>query len=395
MDVVVKEQLIQFRLHTHHLDRWYQKEDVERIAGACGLQNSPPGAWETALYNRIPAMDQDRMRRLLEEEKILLQAWSFRGAPVVFPTRESPVFLRSLIPGEGEPWIYTRGIQLALDFLQLPFDGLLSLLRHVVKKLEGEVVRSKTDLDQILAEWMLPFLPEEKKALWNSPSMYGNPEKQTVGGAVVSFLLRPCAFMGLVVFGKREGISPAFTAYKSWTGHSLEAGSNPEKKLVQKYLHCFGPGSAGGLAEWLGCSPAQARRMWQTAADEMEPVHMSGKDLFILSEDKSLLLSPPESERDLHLLGGHDPYLGLQDREVILEDKAKQRLIWQTVSNPGAVLWHGEIAGMWKVRKKGKGMEAEVVMWNPAGIPRTDIEEYLEDYALFRQTKLNKILFLE
>lgn len=26
----------------------------------------------------------------------------------------------------------------------------------------------------------------------------------------------------------------------------------------------------------------------------------------------------------------------------------------KTVSNPGAVLWQGEIAGMWKARKKGK-----------------------------------------
>ena len=50
---------------------------------------------------------------------------------------------------------------------------------------------------------MLPVLPAEKRDLWNQPSMYGSPDKQTVGGAVVSFLLRPCAFMGLVVFGRR------------------------------------------------------------------------------------------------------------------------------------------------------------------------------------------------
>lgn len=395
MDCVRREQLIHFRLHTHHLDRWYQKEDVERIAGACGFQNSPPGAWETALHNRIPALGQDGMRRMLEEDKILLQAWSFRGAPVVFPTAESPVFLWSLIPREGEPWIYTRGIQLALDFLQLSFDELLSLLRQVVEKLEGEVVRGKADLDQILAEWMTPLLPEEKEALWNSPSMYGNPEKQTVGGAVVSFLLRPCAFLGLVVFGKRNGISPTFTSFKSWTGHCLEvleSDRNPEKELVRKYLHCFGPGSVQGFTEWLGCSPAQARRMWQTAVDEMEPVHMSGKELWLLSDDKNLLLSPPEPERSLHLLGGHDPYLGLQDREVILEDKTKQRLIWQTVSNPGAVLRHGEIVGMWKTRKKGKGMDADVVLWNGKEILRTDVEEYLEDYAVFHGLRLNRIV---
>ena len=26
---------------------------IETAAGACGVQNSPPGAWETALFNRV------------------------------------------------------------------------------------------------------------------------------------------------------------------------------------------------------------------------------------------------------------------------------------------------------------------------------------------------------
>ncbi|NLG98706.1 MAG: hypothetical protein GX491_15220 [Chloroflexi bacterium] len=46
MDDISKEQIRQFRLHTHHLDKWYQKADVESAAGACGFQNTPPGAWE-------------------------------------------------------------------------------------------------------------------------------------------------------------------------------------------------------------------------------------------------------------------------------------------------------------------------------------------------------------
>jgi len=100
--------------------------------------------------------------------------------------------------------------------------------------------------------------------------MYGNPEKQTVGGAVVSFLLRPCAFMGLVVFGRREGISSTFTSYKNWIGHSLEIEGIPEQKLVRKYLHCYGPASIDGFMDWLGCSSAQVERMWQTIIEEIE-----------------------------------------------------------------------------------------------------------------------------
>jgi hypothetical protein len=56
-----------------------QKADVESIADACGFQNTPPGAWEIALHNRIPDCKQEDMRKMLEVERTLLQAWSFRG----------------------------------------------------------------------------------------------------------------------------------------------------------------------------------------------------------------------------------------------------------------------------------------------------------------------------
>lgn len=276
----------------------------------------------------------------------------------------------------------------------MSFGESLLLLKQVIPKLDGEVVKSKTTLDQTLAEWVLPLLPNDKRDLWNKPSMYGNPEKQTVGGAVVSFLLRPCAFMGLLVFAKREGISPTFTSYKHWIGHPLEATDVPEYKLVRKYLHCFGPASIDGFADWLGCSSAQAERIWQTVIDEIEPVSVSGKERYVLSDDKDLLLSPPQPERKIHLLGGHDPYLGLQDRNVVLENKAKQKQIWQTVSNPGTVLWQGEIVGMWKGKKKGKGLEIEATLWDNAKISKKDIQDLGDEYALFQQVKLNKITVL-
>ena len=99
------EQIRRFRLAAHHLDRVYANADIPVVVGACGMQNSPPGAWETALFNRVPGCSRAEMERLLYEEKVLLQAWSMRGAPVVFPASESGAFLAALTAGEGEPWI--------------------------------------------------------------------------------------------------------------------------------------------------------------------------------------------------------------------------------------------------------------------------------------------------
>ncbi len=222
MKVVSVEQARRHRLRAHHLDRAYGIEDAAELAGACGMQNTPPGAWETALFNRAPACRREDAERLLYGEKTLVQAWSLRGAPVVFPAAESAAFLSALVPAKGEPWAYTKGIGLALDALGMEFDRLLELLVRAMPRLDDEAIASKVALDQTLADWVEPLLPANKRAAWRQPSMYGSPDKQTVGGAAVSFLLRPCSFMGLVVFGERAGATPTFTSYRRWTGGALQ-----------------------------------------------------------------------------------------------------------------------------------------------------------------------------
>lgn len=219
---VTGEQIRNYRLAVHHLDRPLPAGRVAEAAGVCGVQNSPPGAWQTALFARVAGCTPALLDAALEEEKTLLQAWSFRGAPVVFPTAESGAFLSALAarPGEG-PWIYTRGVTLALDFLGLAWDRALALVEQAAACLDHSTVQSKEALDRLLAEEAARDLPPALREKWNAPSMYGRPDRQTVGGAVVSFALRPCSFLGLVVFGARQGAHPTFTSYRRWCGHPL------------------------------------------------------------------------------------------------------------------------------------------------------------------------------
>lgn len=391
---VTAEQIRLFRLSAHHLNRRYGEESIHEIAGACGMQNTPPGAWETALFNRVSGCRLSDMGALLQTSKTLLQAWSFRGAPVVFPTEESDVFLSALVSRPGEDWIYTRGITGALEFMQMSFDDLLEMQKQVLPLLNDKTIKSKSELDRTIAEWMLPLIPAEKQDLWNSPSMYGAPDKQTVGGATVSFLLRPCAFLGLVVFGERIGTSPTFTSYEGWLGHPLHSSGNAVAKLVRKFLHCYGPTTTDAFANWLGCSGKQARRMWGAVSDEIEAVKMyDGKKAFILSADKALLCSPPSAQRDILLLGGHDPYLDQRDRHVLLNGKALQKTVWQTISNPGAVLQRGEIIGVWNAKKKSKGIDIKITLWNETAAVKQALYNLAEEYAAFRQQKLLALEF--
>lgn len=380
-------QIRSFRLRSHHLDREYGMDGVMQAVGACGMQNTPPGAWETALFARVPGCSLEEMERLLCKDKILLQAWSFRGTPVVFPEAESDVFLAGLLPQGEEPWIYTNGIGLALDFLAMSFDELFDILMQIIHRMDGKRIVSKTTLDETIATWMTPLLPAGKQELWNSPSMYGNPDKQTVGGAVVSFLLRPCAFHGLVVFGERDGISPTFTSYKSWSGHPLEYNEESSKNLVRKYLHCYGPATVDSFINWLGCSGKQGRRIWASISGETEPVEVSGKKALILSADRESIFSPASFDRALLLLGGHDPYLDQRDRLILQPDKSLHKHIWKMVTNPGAICYNGEIIGIWTSKKKARGIEIKIDLWTTVADKRK-LTDLAEAYAAFRQQPL-------
>ncbi len=235
-----------FRLRAHHLDKMLPSGQIETAAGACGVQNSPPGAWETALFNRVEGCTLPELHDALYRRKTLLQAWSYRGVPVVFPTAESGIFLSPLAALKGEaPWIYTRGIALALEHLQMSFDRLLPLVKQAAGYLDAHTVQGKETLDRVLADAVREHLPPaEKRTLWDSPSMYGAPDRQTVGGAAVSFLLRPCSFPALWYLAAGGG-SPTFASFRSWLGRAPQPPPDADRLLVRKFLHCHGPSTPG------------------------------------------------------------------------------------------------------------------------------------------------------
>lgn len=380
------------RLRAHHLDQKYPFGELLAVAGTCGLQNSPPGAWETAAFCRLKNCTLPQLHQALYQKKELLQAWSIRGVPLIFPTADSSVFLSALIAQEGEePWIYTKGIGLALDHLGMSFAELLPLVESAAEYLEDHTIKSKEELDRVLAQLIAEQLPAQKQSLWNAPSMYGAPDRQTVGGAAVSFLLRPCSFKGMVVFGEREGISPTFTSPLRWLGHKLVPSAQGTAELARRFLHAYGPATLRAFADWLGSTPAQAKRLWQQIEEELEPVTAAGKKAFILQSDRESFRCA-DTEEALLLLGPHDPYLDIRDRAILLEDTAAQRQVWPTVGNPGVILKSGKIIGIWKTRIQREKLSVTTTLWQPLSTPeQRELEKQLEGYAIFRGLALQGI----
>ena len=199
-----------------------------------------------------------------------------------------------------------------------------------------------------------------------------------------------CSFASLVVFGRREENSPTFTSFRRWLGREPSPCPQGEAELVRRFLHCYGPTAPADLQAWLGGSPQQAKRLWSAAAEEMEPVRVLGRTRWALIRDRDSLTAPPEQPGRLILLGPHDPYLDLRDRALVLEDPARQRQVWRTVSNPGAVLKDGRVAGIWTGKAVQGRLEFSLSLWEPLSPgARRALEHEAGAYAAFRGLELS------
>lgn len=73
-------------------------------------------------------------------------------------------------------------------------------------------------------------------------------------------------------------------------------------------------------------------------------------------------------------------------------DKSLHKQIWKMVANPGTVVYRGEVIGIWTGKKKSRGMEMKITLWNGFQ-DKEKISVLAEEYADFRQQKLIGIEF--
>ena len=110
--------------------------------------------------------------------------------------------------------------------------------------------------------------------------------------------------------------------------------------------------------------------------------------LLAMGSDRERLLHGEENDC-IQLLGPHDPYLDLRDRDTVLPDQRLQRQVWRTVGNPGAVLHGGRVAGLWSARAQGDRLAVSVTLFEAlTSVQRAQLEELVQGYAAFRGTAL-------
>jgi len=126
-------------------------------------------------------------------------------------------------------------------------------------------------------------------------------------------------------------------------------------ELLRRYLEYFGPADVSMFASWGGISKNQATEIWKLVEKELVEIPLGKKTLFLLKKDQKEL-EKAKAPQGVHLLPARDPFLDQRDREIIIPDKKLHSRVWKILANPGVLLVDGEVAGTWRVQKKGKAL---------------------------------------
>jgi hypothetical protein len=372
-----KSDVSAFRLNAHHLSDRQPTDYLREVAGACGVQNSPPGSALLALHARVEDVTRDRIDRVVAEEKTLLQTWCMRGSPFFFPSADAPVFTTGVLPATETARLHLIiGVEGALDQLGMGLDEAVAGIEEEIGAVLSGRQLAINELGEELAERVAGKLSPAQRKTWRAKGPYG--ANLPFGEAVVHFCLRLLALRGIVCLAPRSGNKAPFVLLEEWLGRPLPRVDQDSARagLLRRYLHCYGPSTRKDFAAWVGVYAGDVDPWWTTLEDELTPVEFDGSRAWLLADDVDALRSPPET-RGVRLLPPGDPYTQMRDRATIV-DKEHHREVWKPVGAPGAVLADGTIAGIWRPRKSGRTLTLTITTFRSLS---TKLRKQLSDEA--------------
>jgi Winged helix DNA-binding domain len=155
----------------------------------------------------------------------------------------------------------------------------------------------------------------------------------------------------------------------------------PAAEAVKRFLRFYAPATAGDFADWAGVARPHADRLWRGIEGELSEIVVGGRKGWVLREDAAELESPPQAE-GIRLIPPGDPYLAKPNRPLLAPNAELRRRLFRPVAGPGAVLKDGRLAGLWRVKAKGKTAEFTVEKLEP--LARAELEPEVQRVADLR-----------
>ncbi|MBB4695482.1 DNA glycosylase AlkZ-like family protein [Paractinoplanes abujensis] len=171
----------------------------------------------------------------------------------------------------------------------------------------------------------------------------------------------------------------------------IPAGNAGIAELILTYLRLLGPAGPLEVGKYLGSSTAEMKSVWP--GDRLTPVTVEGRKAWLPVEAIDELKSAA-SRDGVRFVPPMDPLLQARDRDVLVPDRERQKEVWRTLGNPGALLIDGEVAGVWRAKMSGKRVDLTVTTFDtvpPAR--RKQVEKESFEVARAREVPEARVAF--
>jgi hypothetical protein len=289
---LTRPQILAFRRRVGSLDERLPRGPRSlRHAAWAGLQDSMPRAALLSIHARVEGTQPSTW-----EDPRLVQLWGPRFNVFVVAARDLAVFSLGLLPDDA------KGRRRAED--------LADRLRAV---------------------------------LGDARMTYGQAGRAL---GVHHNMLRYAAATGTVLIRWEGARQPTI-----WTVPPPQADPRDARlELARRYLHIYGPATPEAFGGWAGIGPRHGVAAFETLRGSLTPVQTPVGDAWILTKDEAAFRATPGPAAPARLLPSGDAYLLLQgaDRDLLVPDPDRRRVLWTPRVWPGGLLVGGEIAGTWR-----------------------------------------------
>jgi hypothetical protein len=306
--------------------------DIARVL--CGAHAQVLAAAELSIGRRIAGGSRVDVQRALWEDRALVKTFGPRGTVHLLPTADLPMWtgalsaLPSSVPMHPEPVRFTPeqanevigAIGDALEDAELTVDELTNAIVARTGPWAGE-----RTMDAFQDRW----------PRWRQ-------------------LTSTAAHRGVLCFGQNRGRNVTYTNPQRWLPGFRPDDADPAlRALVTRYLYAYGPGTPSQFAKWVNVPPRYAVQLFDTLANELEPVELDGERGWVIAGDTE---TPQQRHRGIRLLPYFDAYVVAgQPRNRLYPGSAATRALTPSgqAGNYPVLLVDGVVGGVWHFQRTG------------------------------------------
>jgi hypothetical protein len=338
-------EVLAWRQRRQHLEaRAPRAALLDVVADVAGLHAQVFSSAVLTLWARVEGLERDAVATALWEERTLMKTWAMRGTLHLLPAAELPTWVGAqgvLKPRHHAPsWL--RAFGLTREEAEATLDAIPQVL-------EGRTL-TRAELAEAVAE--------------RTGAAHLNEKLREGFGS----LLKPAAFRGDLCFAPSAGPEVRFARPADWLGPwaPLEPDA-AMAEVLRRYLAAYGPAAREDFARWFGMtSPAHAGRLIAALGDEVVPVAVEGRPVWMLAAHLPDLQAAAPRET-VRLLPAFDHYVvaAPRDQDAVVPAGRKAAIYRPQGWLSPVLLVDGRMAGLWRHEARGGNLRVSIEPFEP------------------------------